>query len=446
MMKHTYYVKGMRCASCEILIERELLSITGVTFANASLSRGSVNIGYEKEKPDVETLNEKFKSHGYTFSEKAFKKENNDLWKIIVGAVLAIAIFLVIVNSGLSSLINLSSASSLSAFFIFGLIAGISSCAALIGGLVLSLSKQWSGRFGKGNSLMEKSKPHFLFNFGRLISFSLLGLLLGFLGEKFKISPVITSVFVVLVSGIMIVLAFQMIGLKSFNRFRIALPKKLSGFLIKNQQFNSMEPFIVGFLTFLLPCGFTIVAEGFAVLSGSSLRGFLIMMLFALGTAIPLLIISFSSTKFLSNEKLSEKFLKIAGILIIFFVAYNLNFQFGITRFIVEKWNLRKDNQTRVLKPDSEIQTIKAVYSRASDIQPSSFEVKVGNKPVRFEIIVKDDSYGCMSTIMIPGLWQKPLSLKKGRTLVMEFTPNKTGTYQITCAMGVPRGTLKVVN
>lgn len=93
----------------------------------------------------------------------------------------------------------------------------------------------------------------------------------------------------------------------------------------------------------------------------------------------------------------------------------------------------------------SDIQVIKAVYTLAADIQPNTFEVKKG-KPVRFEVEVRDNGSGCMSTIMIPGLWDKALTLKKGKTLVMEFTPYISGDYEITCAMGVPRGTLKVID
>ncbi|MDD5750319.1 MAG: sulfite exporter TauE/SafE family protein [Candidatus Pacebacteria bacterium] len=448
MAKHTYYIKGMHCASCEVLIEKELLAIPGVTFADASLTDGLVNVEYEKEKISVEHLNKKFKNYGYSFSEHAFKKEKQSgIWKILAGAFVAIAAFLAITKLGLSSLINVSSESSLPAFFVFGLIAGISSCAALTGGLVLSLSKQWIEDYGKNGGLIEKSKPHLLFNLGRIVSFSLLGFLLGFLGEKFKISPAITSVLVLLISGVMLVLALQMIGFRAFDKFRFTLPKRFSGRLIKNQRSNAAEPFIIGFLTFLLPCGFTVAAEGLAILSGNSLSGLLIMLFFSLGTMIPLLLIGFSSTKFLSNQKLSEKFLKVAGILIIFFVAYNINFQFGISRFIPERrafGNQISDSRSENETLPANVQIIKAVYTEKSDIQPDSFEVKVG-QPVRFEVNVQDEGYGCMSTIMISGLWRKPLALRKGSTLVMEFTPRSVGTYQITCAMGVPRGTLKVV-
>jgi uncharacterized cupredoxin-like copper-binding protein len=89
-------------------------------------------------------------------------------------------------------------------------------------------------------------------------------------------------------------------------------------------------------------------------------------------------------------------------------------------------------------------QTIKTVYTYSKDIAPNTFTVKKG-QPVRFEINVQDNGSGCMSTIMIPGLWDTAELLKKGQTIVMEFTPQKIGDYEITCAMGVPRGLIKVI-
>lgn len=82
-------------------------------------------------------------------------------------------------------------------------------------------------------------------------------------------------------------------------------------------------------------------------------------------------------------------------------------------------------------------------YTKSKDIAPNSFTVKAGEK-VRLEINPTDTASGCMSDIMIPGLVEKPQPLVKGKMVVMEFTPQKTGTYKITCAMGVQRGVLHV--
>ena len=479
MAKKTYYVKGMHCASCEVLIEEKILEIDGINFADASMATYTLEIDYKEQKPTINQLNKTFKDDGYEFSEEPFKNraESKNLAQPLIIAIVAIGIFLALPKLGLASFINIGSQSSLAAFFVFGLIAGVSGCAALVGGLVLSLAKQWSESYGN-SSRAERAIPHLMFNFGRIISFAILGGMLGLLGAQVKISQTVSSILVLIISAVMIALAMQMLGASWFNHLRIALPKSLSGKITDGKKSSKkFTPFVVGFMTFLLPCGFTLATEGLAVLSGSALKGSLIMVSFVLGTTIPLLAIGLSSAKLIASPKTSDKFLKAAGILIIFFVLYNINFQFGITRYFDQPG---KTNQSAAISNDNNqtnancdstssatctinnsenenknsekqnagsqnAQILKAVYTEKDDIQPNQFTIKVG-QAVRFEVDVKDDVYGCMSTIMIPGLWDKAQPLRKGETIVMEFTPQKTGTFQITCAMGVPRGTITVVN
>ena len=92
---------------------------------------------------------------------------------------------------------------------------------------------------------------------------------------------------------------------------------------------------------------------------------------------------------------------------------------------------------------EGEVQVLKTTYTSANDIQPNRFTVKAG-KPVRMEIDVQDDGSGCMGSIMIPALVQTPEILTKGKPIVFNFTPIKTGSFPITCAMGIPRGILTV--
>jgi hypothetical protein len=245
----------------------------------------------------------------------------------------------------------------------------------------------------------------------------------------------------------MLILALQMLGVRALDRLRLTVPKGIAGMVARgDKKVGKFTPFIIGFFTFLLPCGFTLAAEGIAILSGDMVRGALIMLAFALGTAIPLLVIGFSSTKLLSNHKTADVFLKTAGFLILFFVVYNLNFQFGLDGYFIDKLAQvpAKAPVTNQVSSDVGKQIIKTDYYDGKDIVPSTFIVKKG-QPVKFVVTVHDNGYGCMSTIMIPGLWDKPLRLRKDTVLVMEFTPSEVGSYQITCAMGVPRGSLIVV-
>jgi copper chaperone CopZ len=74
-----YYVKGMHCASCEILLEKELLKFEDIKFIDASTNEGIVKIGYMNKEPDIKELNHFFKKYGYTFFEKPFDlKEEED--------------------------------------------------------------------------------------------------------------------------------------------------------------------------------------------------------------------------------------------------------------------------------------------------------------------------------------------------------------------------------
>lgn len=67
--EHIFYIQGMHCASCEVLIEKKLLELKGIESADASTTKGQSLIVYQGEKPTSETLNKIFKENGYFFSE-----------------------------------------------------------------------------------------------------------------------------------------------------------------------------------------------------------------------------------------------------------------------------------------------------------------------------------------------------------------------------------------
>lgn len=74
-----------------------------------------------------------------------------------------------------------------------------------------------------------------------------------------------------------------------------------------------------------------------------------------------------------------------------------------------------------------------------------TFTVKKG-QPVKYIVDVKENGYGCMSTIMVQGLYNSPERLTAGQQIVTTFTPQTTGDYNISRAMGVPRGRISVID
>lgn len=258
--EHLYFVKGMHCASCEILIEKKLLSIKGIKSIEAKADKGEVLIEYVGKRPKTQMLDSLFRKENYVFSDQPYKAENNfkkNNFLATAGiSLLIIVAFLYIYKSGLAGLVNVNSKSSLPAFFTLGLIAGISSCAALVGGMVLSMSKQWLEIYSDRKSTLEKLQPHLMFNAGRVVSYAILGAILGAIGSKLQISFKFTSFLIIAVSIVMFLLALQMLGVKSLRRFQFTLPKAATRYIANEANFKGRYmPVLMGALTFFLQIG-----------------------------------------------------------------------------------------------------------------------------------------------------------------------------------------------
>ena len=134
----------MHCPSCEILIEKKLLSIKGVKSVEAKTNKGEVLIEYIGQRPGINMLNSIFRKDNYSFSDRPIEEKNefrkNDIFVVIGFSLLVIIGFILLNKSGLAGLINIGAKSSLPMFFVFGLLAGISTCAALVGGVILSIN------------------------------------------------------------------------------------------------------------------------------------------------------------------------------------------------------------------------------------------------------------------------------------------------------------------
>ncbi|MDP3093882.1 MAG: sulfite exporter TauE/SafE family protein [bacterium] len=455
--EHIYFVEGMHCASCEVLIEKKLLALKEIESVEASTDKGKVVVVYQGQRPDTSKLNEIFKRENYLFFDHPIKtvgeKERSSFFTIAGSALLFIAGFFILKNSGLLGLINVNSTSSLPTFFLLGLMAGISSCAALVGGLILSMSKQWLQLYSEKDTVLNKLQPHLMFNFGRIISYAVLGALLGAIGSKLQISLGFTSFLVIAVSLIMAFLGLQMLGAKAFRKFQFTMPKFITRRIADETNFQGKYmPFLMGAFTFFLPCGFTITVQGLALISGSATQGALIMLFFALGTLPALLAIGLSAVKFFQKPHLSHKFLKVAGVLVLFFALYNVNAQLnvlGLPSFSDIKLKLNpgqrvSNNSGEGLAPIVGGKQIIKMDAFSYGYKPNYFKVKAG-VPVRWEINDVGTS-GCTNAIISKGLFSEEIPLTLGQTSVKEFTPEKPGKYKFSCWMGMVSGIIEVVD
>ncbi|MDP2950810.1 MAG: sulfite exporter TauE/SafE family protein [bacterium] len=459
--EHLYFVRGTHCASCEIVIEKTLIELKNIRSVEAKSDKGEVLIEYEGSKPTIEELNKMFKESGYTFFDKPEEKEgikegdgeNNNLSSIVIISLAVLAGWWFLNKLGVSNFINVGAKSSLPAFFLFGLLAGFSSCAALVGGIVLSLSKQWEGLYAKKNSTKEKLQPHFMFNIGRVLGFTLLGAILGIVGSKLQFTLGFAPFLVIAVSMMMIFLALQMLGVKAFRKFQLTMPRAVTRYVANEKNFQGKTmPLFMGVLTFFLPCGFTITAQGLALLSGNPVQAALIMGLFALGTAPALLGIGFSAVKFSNKPHTSLQFARIAGVVVLSFALFNINSQLtvlGYSGFSGMLNSLTNNNSGGTQNKEGLAAIVNGkqllkMDAGSSGYKPNYFKVKVG-VPVRWEITDIGTS-GCTNAVISKSLFSGQISLTPGQTSVKEFIPEKPGKYRFSCWMGMVSGTIEVIS
>ena len=195
-----------------------------------------------------------------------------------------------------------------------GLIASVSSCLAVVGGLVLSLS----AKIAEDDS--NNRKPFYLFHAGRLVSFAVLGGVLGLVGESLGINYTFSSILGIIASIIMVVLGLNLVGI--FKKNKLTLPSGVFKFFRKVEH-QTFAPLLLGVGTFFLPCGFTQSMQFAALSSGSFTSGMLIMLSFALGTLPVLALLSFGSASF-AHSKHAPLFFKTAGVVVIGFGLFAL--------------------------------------------------------------------------------------------------------------------------
>jgi len=451
-MKKIIEVKGMHCHSCEILLEDKLKQIPGVKRAQANSKKGAATVYSEAEIPQSKIV-EAVKAAGYEVGQSDLplvKASYRDLTLILVSVMVLGGIYLLANIFGFDRLLNLGAAgpsTSLAVVFTIGVTAGLSSCMALVGGLVLGASARYAEKHPEATTI-QKFRPHLFFNLGRILAFFVLGGLIGELGSFLSFSSSVTGYLMIVVSLFMLLLGIQLLEVFPKLNNALTLPKGLSRMLglekANAAEYSHKNSMLLGGLTFFLPCGFTQAMQVYAISTGSFLSGALIMGVFALGTTPGLLGVG-GLTAVLKKGTWADFFYKFIGVLVIVLAFYNLSNGLnlsGLKNFFQSK---PAANEQVMVVNSGQPQVVQATYDQENVLTPKKFTFKVG-QPVRIEILAKEDGVGCMGSIMIPGLVNQPQFYVKGETVKLEFTPKKTGSYELTCAMGLTAGKIEIVN
>lgn len=319
---HVFHVSGMHCKACTILIEEALTELPYIESAHVSLKAQQVTVtGDFADAPEqiAEDLTKLVHSHGYTISVE--KRSRAPRWADFVYALpialVLIAAFFLLQKAGLTSLITSSEVSYGTAFLI-GLIASVSSCLAIVGGLVLSLSASSAKEGGTW-------RTQTLFHAGRIIGFFLLGGAVGLLGNSLHLGLTANAVLGGIVALVMLILGINLLDVFHFTkRLQFTLPARFSKSIVRGSKHDHyLAPALIGIGTFFLPCGFTQSMQLYALSTGSFMEGALTMFVFALGTFPMLALLSFGSLN-IAHKPWKGVFFKTAGIIVIMLALLNL--------------------------------------------------------------------------------------------------------------------------
>ena len=338
--------------------------------------------------------------------------------------------------------------------FLIGVAASLSSCLAVVGGMVIAFSEKY--KMGSESSFVRGALlPNVKFHVGRIATFFVLGGLLGLVGGKINLGGNFVSIYTIIIAIVMGWLGLNILGLvPSISALGLKPPKFMLHWWGKLEDSeHKAAPYFLGGITFFLPCGFTQSMQIFALASGSFWTGSSVMLAFALGT-MPILF-GLGATASWANVKKISFINKAAGIIVILFAVYTLNSGIAI-------WGVKNDtlvNKKQIAANGGTPADAKAMAGKNVDannndsttgnviqriemkitsrgFEPSVLRIK-NNIPVRFAVN-GDEASGCTSRIVIPD-FDIAKDIRKGENII-EFTPKKVGPIAFLCWMGMVRG------
>ncbi|MEK7164486.1 MAG: sulfite exporter TauE/SafE family protein [Patescibacteria group bacterium] len=438
MKKLTIPIKGMHCRSCEIMIEKNLKNINGIHKVDVSHKKGTANIYCDQSLPAAVAVREAVQEAGYDIGRAAplrwLSRDKSDYLNLLKGAVILVLIYLLAKSLGLFTLGVNTESTSLLVVLVVGLVAGISTCMALVGGLVLGISARHA-ELHPEISAKQKFVPHLYFNLGRVLGFAVLGGAIGLIGSVASPSTGTLGFMTVFIGGVMIFLGLKLVEVfPALKNKSLALPKSVSrwfGLNKEQKEYSHKGSFITGALTFFLPCGFTQAMQLYAVSSGSFSRGAMIMALFALGTAPGLLGVGGLASIFKGQK--AKVFFAGTGLAVILLGWFNIA---NGSQLLFSG----KANNGLAVSNSGEVQEVRMTQS-GSGYSPNQFTVEKGKK-VKW-IINSTSQFTCASSIVMPK-YGISRGLQKGENII-EFTPTEVGQIQFSCSMGMYRGVFNVV-
>ena len=465
--KTRIFIGGMTCVNCQNKIETALLHTAGIEIARVSYQNGTADLVYDPDWITLEEIQQVIRDAGYeVLSEKARNKQKpgRAAHILIVIAVL----YALLENSGiLNRLVPSQLADTRMGYgmlFVIGLLTSVH-CIAMCGGINLSQCiQQKRTETGNGASVLRSA---LLYNLGRVISYTVIGAILGFAGmligggSGVGISIFLQGILKIIAGIFMVLMGINMLGIfPGLRRFIPQIPRFLAG-RVNQKKAGNRQPFIVGMLNGLMPCGPLQSMQIVALASGNPLAGAFSMFMFSLGT-VPLML-GLGSFVSLLGKRFTKRVMEIGAVLVVVLGLAMLSQGFSLSGLLDGTAGSQVEETLRSAGPNmgaeplpesiasseseaaSEEKTdVQIVRSTLSGGRYPNITVKAGT-PVRWIIDVPKGALNGCNYRMVLRAYGISHTFSEGEN-VIEFTPEETGTVNYTCWMGMIRGKIFVTD
>lgn len=441
-------VDGMTCNSCEMRIENALKKTEGIISAKAIYSSSNVYVTYDYtkidldriisiiEKLDYEVKNKNNEDVPVRVGKQEYKsKDKMSISNLIGITIILLSVYLIISNTiGFNFIPQVDQSMGYGILFVVGLITSLH-CVAMCGGINLSQCVGYKTEEDSGS--LSKLKPSLLYNTGRVISYTIIGGIVGTLGSVISFSGAAKGAVTILSGVFMVIMGLNMLNIFPWLRkINPRMPKFFGNKIHSNRGEHS--PFYVGLLNGLMPCGPLQAMQIYALGTGSFVGGAGAMFFFSLGT-VPLMF-GFGAISSLLSGKFTHKMMKVSAVLVMFLGIIMLNRGLSLSGISLANVASASSSTGNVAKIENNVQV---VTTKLESGRYTPFIVQKG-VPVKWTIkATSSDINGCNETIVIPK-YNITKKLAPGDN-VIEFTPTEEGNITYTCWMGMIRSNIKVV-
>lgn len=462
-------VGGMTCASCEMRIENRLKKLEGVIDAKAIYSSSNVYVTYDAGVVTLERIIGEVEALDYTVKnkpgqqaadtrekekesavrgilkrqvaepkqEKEKSGDNLSITQLLGIGVILFALYVIIQNTvGFNFIPQVNQNMGYGILFTVGLITSLH-CIAMCGGI--NLSQCVSYRFGDTQpGRLSRLKPSLMYNLGRVVSYTVLGGIVGALGSVVSFSGTAKGVIAILSGVFMVIMGLNMLNI--FPWLRKINPRMPRFFGNKIHSGNGKHgPFYIGLLNGLMPCGPLQAMQIYALGTGNAFAGAASMFFFSIGT-LPLMFGFGAISSFLSG-KFTKRMMKVSAMLVMILGVIMLNRGLNLSGVNLGGAVYASSGSGNVSRVEGGTQTIK------TKLESGRYPAIVVQKGVPVKWVISaatGDINGCNETLTIPklGITKK---LEPGDNLI-EFTPEESGNIPYTCWMGMISSNIKVVD